>query len=215
MMSNPSSKSHTSAGFTLVELTIVLIIISLLVVAVVGSTTLINSAKASDLIAKAKDMTAAARSFRERYKFWPGDLPNAASSIANLPPACDLPTTTASIGDGVVNTATEISCAVEELFQAGMIKAEIQGAATLHTVTFDGIGVRLLGASASTVNNFPVGTNLVEFSNVRCEMVQSIDAKIDDGNIASTSTGRAKSSVASCTPGGANDSIPFYAVAIN
>ena len=206
---------RTEAGFTLAELAISLAIIALLTAMVLGGSSLIDSAKVTDLVAKAKDISAAAKTFRERHKYWPGDLPNAAAALPNLPAACDIGTGTAAIGDGLVNTATEVSCAVEELFQAGLIRAELRAAATFHTISLDAGIAQIVGAGSSNVVNFPLGTNVVEFSNVRCGLVQSMDTKIDDGNIATGSNGRAKSSVAACTNGGANDPVPFYAVAIN
>ena len=203
------------AGFTLVELAVSVAVIALLTAAILGGSVLIDSAKATDLVAKAKDLSAAAKTFRERHKYWPGDLPNAAAAISNLPAACDMGTGTAAIGDGLVNTATEVNCAIEELFQAGLIRADLQAAATFHTISLEAGLARIVGAGSSNVVNFPLGTNVIEFSNVRCALVQSMDRKIDDGNIAAGSTGRAKSSVAACTNGGANDPVPFYAVAIN
>jgi len=206
---------HADAGFTLVELAISLAVIALLTAAIFGGSALIESAKATDLVAKAKDLSTAAKTFRERYKYWPGDLPNAAAAISNLPAACDMGTATAAIGDGLVNTTTEVNCAIEELFQAGLIRADLQGTATFHTISLEAGFARIVGAGNSNVTNFSLGTNVIEFPNVRCALVQSIDRKIDDGNIAAGSTGRAKSSVAACTNGGANDPVPFYAVAIN
>jgi len=182
---------------------------------VLKGSTLIESSKATDLIAKTKDLAAAAKTFRERNKYWPGDLPNAGLSIQNLPAACDLPLSTASIGDGLINTDTEIACAIEQLFQAQLIRAEIVTGGVLHTISLDAGTARLVGAGSSNVANFPQGTIVVEFSNVRCAVVQSIDSKIDDGNIAFGSTVREKSSVAHCTVGGPNNPVPFNAFRIH
>jgi len=206
---------HPQSGFTLAELTIVLVIIAIITVAVMKGTTIIDSSKVSDLIAKSKDLAAAAKTFREQHKYWPGDLPNAGLSIQNLPAACDLPLSTPSIGDGLINSDTEIACAIEQLFQAQLIRAEIITVGALHSIPLDGGTARLVGAGSSNVANFSLGTIVVELQNVRCGLVLSVDSKIDDGNIAFGSTGRAKSSVPSCTVGGANDPVPFYAIAIN
>lgn len=203
-----------SRGFTLVELAVVLVVISLVLVGVLQGTGLIGGAKATNAIATAKDLSAAARQFKDRYRYWPGDLPNAATSLANLPAGCDFPTTTAGIGDGQINTAGEIGCAVEMLFQAGLVKADRDATSGLHVLVVDNRAVRLISAASSNVTNFPPGSIVVEFANLPCEAVQTIDRKIDDGEIASTTVGRAKSSVASCVPGTSNDPVPFYAFAI-
>lgn len=210
-----SKHMGVNRGFTLVELTITLVVIALLSVAIIRGSSIVDSAKVSDLVSKANDLSSASKTFRERFKFWPGDLPNAAASIPNLPAACNIGTATANIGDGQINTATEISCAIEELFQAGLIRADLPAGATTHLINTDSGRIFLVGAGSSNVANFPPGTNVVEFSNLRCALVQSMDIKIDDGNIATGNAGRARSSVASCAVGGANDPVPFYAVAIN
>ena len=192
-----------------------LAVITLLLAIVMKGTGLIDSAKSTAVIATIKDLSAASRQFKERYRYWPGDLPNAGVSIPNSPAACNIPTTTASIGDGQINTAAEVSCAIEELFQAGLIKADLNPNTGMHAVTHEPIVFRLIAGSVSSVPNFQPGINVVEITNLRCAAAMAIDQKIDDDNIALTSAGRAKASVASCTSGGANDPVPFYAAAMN
>jgi prepilin-type N-terminal cleavage/methylation domain-containing protein len=204
-----------NSGFTLIELGIVLTVIALLLAMVVKGTGLIDSAKSTAVIATIKDLSTASRQFKERYRYWPGDLPNAGIAIPNLPAACDMPTSTAAIGDGQINTAAEVSCAIEELSQAGLIKADIIPATGMHGVTHETGVFRLIAGSVSNVPNFLPGTNVVEVSNLSCAAALVIDQKIDDGNIALASAGRAKASVASCSSGGANDPVPFYAAAMN
>ena len=182
---------------------------------VVGGQVLLESAKVASAIATAKDVSLAAKTFRERYKYWPGDLPNASTLIPNLPAACNMDITTANIGNGAIDTATEISCAIEELFQAGLIRADLDAAGVFHVLYTDYGAIRLVAASASNVTTFPVGVNVVEFANLSCKFVQAMDSKIDDNNISSASSGKARASVASCASGGPNDPIPFYAIAAN
>jgi len=204
-------------GFTLIEIAIVIAIISLLTGMIMGGQSLIESAKVGNAIATAKDVSLAAKTFRERYKYWPGDLPNASAVIPNLPAACnmDIPPANPAIGNGAIDTATEISCAIEELFQAGLIRADLDGAGVYHILSTETGPIRFLASSASNVTTFPVGVNVVEFTGLSCKFVQSMDSKIDDNNISSASTGKARASVASCTPNGVNDPVPFYAVAAN
>jgi prepilin-type N-terminal cleavage/methylation domain-containing protein len=202
-------------GFTLIEITIVLVIIGLLAAMVLGGRSMIESAKVSNIVAMAKDVSNASRAFKEKFKYWPGDLPAASNSLPNLPAACNIAVGAANIGNGVIDTADESSCAIEELFQAGMIRADLFSGATFHTLNTEIGAVRLIVASASNVTNFTTGTNVIEFPNLPCSIVLSVDAKVDDGNIAATSGGRGKASVASCVPNTSNDPVPFYAVAIN
>jgi prepilin-type N-terminal cleavage/methylation domain-containing protein len=202
-------------GFTLVEITIVLVIIGLLAAMVLGGRSMIESAKVSNIVAMAKDVSTASRAFKEKFKYWPGDLPAGSSSLSNLPAACNIAVSAASIGNGAIDTANESACAIEELFQAGMIRADLAAGATFHVLNSEFGPVRLIAASASNVTAFSPEINVIEFPNLPCSIVLSVDAKVDDGNIASTSGGRGKASVASCVPGTTNDPVPFYAVAIN
>jgi len=199
-------------GFSLVEMAIVLAIIGLLAVAVLGGGSLLDSTKTTNLGVVAKDLSSASARFRERYKYWPGDLPLARNEIPNVPDECHFAIQTANIGNGLIDTAGEVGCAIEDLFQAGLVRASVVPPATLHTIAVDGISVRLVAAGASNVANFLPGTNVVEFGNIRCEQVINLDRKIDDDNIDRASTGKAKASVAACAAGSI---VPFYAVAIN
>jgi len=63
-----------SAGFTLVELAIVMIIIGLLVGGVLKGQELINSAKVNRTVAQIKEFDAAISTFREMYRALPGDI---------------------------------------------------------------------------------------------------------------------------------------------
>ncbi len=202
-------------GFTLIELTVVLVIIGLLFAMVLGGRGMIESAKVANTVAMAKDISNASRAFKEKYKYWPGDLPLAANSLPNLPAACNFTLATGNIGNGVIDTPDESACAVEELFQAGLIRADLIAGASLHILSTDYGPARVIAASASNVTNFLPGINVIEFPGLPCSMVLSVDSKLDDGDISSTSGGRAKSSVATCVPGTTNDPVPFYAVAVN
>lgn len=210
-MRNAFERSQQT-GFTLVEISIVLVIIALLAVAVLGGGALLNSSKTSNLVSTAKDLSAASIAFKEKFKYWPGDMPLASNSIQNLPAACNIAIATANIGNGAIDTPTEINCAIEELFQAGMIRAVVQPGETFHTIRTEMGTVRLVDSAFSNVPNFPIGTNVVEFSGLRCEQAVSFDRKIDDDNIDAASAGRAKSSVAACVTG---TTVPFFAVALH
>jgi prepilin-type N-terminal cleavage/methylation domain-containing protein len=67
-------KNINKSGFTLVELSIVLIIIGLIVGGVVGGQSLIHSAKISKLISSVKDTQVSIRAFELQYDALPGDM---------------------------------------------------------------------------------------------------------------------------------------------
>ncbi len=71
------AKKYTQAGFSLIEVSIVLVIIGLVVGVVFGGQHLIRAAKVRSVATEMQQYTAAAITFREKYNYWPGDLPTA------------------------------------------------------------------------------------------------------------------------------------------
>lgn len=88
-------------GFTLVELSIVLIIISLLVAGVMGAQHMIKAAQLTAVTGDIRKFSAAMDSFEERYGALPGDL----SDIAVLPAVT--PTPVAGNGNGSIDSTQE------------------------------------------------------------------------------------------------------------
>jgi prepilin-type N-terminal cleavage/methylation domain-containing protein len=72
-----SQHKPKTSGFTLVELSIVLVIIGLIVGGVVGGQSLIKSAKITDLVSTIKETKVAVRAFDLQYDALPGDMANA------------------------------------------------------------------------------------------------------------------------------------------
>lgn len=197
-----------SRGFSLVELAFVLLIIGILAGLIFrGGFATVEDAKMADAIAVAKDLKAAAVEFRSRYKYWPGDLPNASVSLQSLPAKagggfwCNFSTSTTNIGNGqieagiVTGTESESRCAIEELFQASLIRADTSGdgASPLHEV-------HLRSSTAISVTLEYVGSvtppgNAVVFRNLPCKYAFGIDRAIDDGMLTS---GVARSTDANC-----------------
>lgn len=74
---NPTSPTRHQAGFTLVELAVVLVIISLIAGGIMAGTDMIRSAKLRAFTAKLQDYPRAIDTFRDKYYGLPGDLPDA------------------------------------------------------------------------------------------------------------------------------------------
>jgi len=70
--------SHKS-GFTLIELSIVIVIIGLIVAGVVGGKSLVESANLKRVIAETQRFKQAYNTFKLTYNYMPGDIPNATS----------------------------------------------------------------------------------------------------------------------------------------
>lgn len=66
-------------GFTLTELSIVIVVISLLVAGIVGGASVINSSKLRVVIKEVKEYESAISVFEEKFKYLPGDFPQAKS----------------------------------------------------------------------------------------------------------------------------------------
>ena len=69
--------STKQKGFTLIELSIVLVIIGLIVGGIVGGKSLVKSAKVNQFSSDFASYKSAMFLFRDQYDFLPGDLPNA------------------------------------------------------------------------------------------------------------------------------------------
>jgi len=71
-------------GFTLVEISIILVIIGLIVAGIVTGKSLIHTANINNAIAQLKNIKTATNLFQDRYSALPGDLPNATSYWGNI-----------------------------------------------------------------------------------------------------------------------------------
>jgi prepilin-type N-terminal cleavage/methylation domain-containing protein len=94
--------SKSQAGFTLVELAIVMIIIGLLIGGVLKGQQLITNAQITAQVAQIKSIDAATTSFRDQYAGMAGDL---LTPQARLPACTALPCNAVGNGDGKVDTA--------------------------------------------------------------------------------------------------------------
>lgn len=70
-------RPHTQSGFSLVELSIVIVVLGLLIGGVFSSRALIRTYELKTVRTQLDTITSAANSFRTKYKFLPGDMPNA------------------------------------------------------------------------------------------------------------------------------------------
>jgi type II secretory pathway pseudopilin PulG len=111
------NKTHASGAFSLVELSIVLVVLGLLVGGILGGASLIRSAEMRSVITDTNAYLAAASSFRDQYRFLPGDANSAASYWS---------TTVNGNGDGVV-TGAERFRFWEQLNLAGFVEKRFSG----------------------------------------------------------------------------------------
>ncbi len=122
---------QTKQGFTLIELSIVLVIIGLIIGGVFAGQSMIYNAKINSVISEADKYKTALLTFKMKYSKYPGDLPNASSYW----PDCD-PTPSKCNGNGndrieMINAwappKMESLRAWQQLGAAGMINGTYTG----------------------------------------------------------------------------------------
>ncbi len=196
-------------GFTLIEIAIALTVISLVLggVLIAGNAVMERSRMAS-LLSKIKDLGVAARDFKSRYGYFPGDLPNAGTLITangGISAGC---ATVAGVGDGLVNHSIESTCALEHLVRAGLLSKIEQDQATGNYLIRSGFGdgrVSLWFAGATN-------ENMIRITFLPCSTALEIDRKLDNDSPTpflgpGIVQGLASSGAAieKCVVGGAND----------
>jgi prepilin-type N-terminal cleavage/methylation domain-containing protein len=109
-----SKKRASEKGFTLVELAIVMIIIGLLITGVLKGQEMVTNAQVTSTVAQVKGIDAAVSTFRDTFKFIPGDLPNAGARLANCGGTCAA-AAPATTGNGVLGVDPSAAPAGESL----------------------------------------------------------------------------------------------------
>lgn len=101
---NIAQKNRRSqAGFTLVELAIVMIIIGLLIAGVLKGQELIGNARVTSTVAQIKAVDGAVSTFKDTYSALPGDIANPTNRLPNCTAALNC--IAAGNGDGTLGTA--------------------------------------------------------------------------------------------------------------
>lgn len=136
-------------GFSLVELSIVLVILGLLTGGILGGQSLIKAAELRSVVKEYNQWQTASNTFRTRYFYLPGDMPNAESfwgTAATCPPAANtvVVNTCNGNGDGEVGNHQEAAEIYEQfmfwqhLEKAGLITGTYTGSvgpnSTYHAI---------------------------------------------------------------------------------
>ncbi len=159
-------KTHlkSEAGFTLVEIAIVLVIIGLLIGGVLKGQELIKNAKIKKVMKQADELRVSVSSYQDRYKFLPGDDTQASTrwTVAN------------GGGNGQINTTAETNLMFQHLAEAGFISGTYDGTtATRPRNPFGGqYFVQYLAAN---------GLHWVRTFDIPGEIAEILDTSYDDG----------------------------------
>src|SRR5690348_3505636 len=96
------------AGFTILEMSLVLILIGLIVGGVVAGQEMVKSAKLRSQVSQLEQYGAAVNTFRTKYNAWPGDLGSAINFFPALTPAvCNGGTGQANGNDTIESSGTD------------------------------------------------------------------------------------------------------------
>jgi prepilin-type N-terminal cleavage/methylation domain-containing protein len=141
-------KTTIKQGFTLVEIAVVLVVIGLLIGGVLRGQELVNSTRASAIVAQKSGVQTAFYGFIDRYKMLPGDLTSAQTLLINSNSAPAV-----SAGDGNVLLA-DSPAFFNNITQAGFL---ICAACSSNSVVLP--GVTGAAATAATYLPPPAGLN--------------------------------------------------------
>jgi prepilin-type N-terminal cleavage/methylation domain-containing protein len=98
-------KPINQRGFTLIELSIVLVVIGLLIGGILVGRTLINAAEIRGTIAQVEKFRAATQTFRLKYNYLPGDIPEGVAAQFGLNPRTEsMWSTFGATGNGLIDT---------------------------------------------------------------------------------------------------------------
>ena len=174
-------------GFTLIEISIVLVIIGLLLGGVLKGQELITSARVRNLISQQDGIKAAYFGFLDRFRALPGDYSLASTNIANVAAGAN------GNGNGQIrsvvggDTIDEHIAVWDHLSKAGFINGSYTYAAVPETpasaptnpyvryiqVIYD----NAYGTAAGAIRH-----NIKTGNQIPSDMMAEIDRKVDDGN---------------------------------
>jgi prepilin-type N-terminal cleavage/methylation domain-containing protein len=153
MRQHSSTIRPRPSAFSLVELSIVLVILGLLVGGILSGQALIRAAELRSVVSDMNRYQAAVQSFRDKYFGLPGDITNAtqfwgadtASSCTNAPVAGDRVAKTATCdgnGNGQVDGGTpEMFRIWQQLANAGLIEGSYTGVAGTFSTSDSDAGI--------------------------------------------------------------------------
>jgi len=178
-------KNATQAGFTLVEIAIVLVIIGLLLGGILKGQEMITQAKIKNLINDFNGVTVAVTSYQDRYRALPGDDLNAAARWTTQAPANGNGN---GIIEGLYNNASANPPSVESnlfwqhLRIAGFVAGLTTGAGSGTPPPNAAGGIVGVESGVLGTNGLGFTSLIVCFSNLPEKVASAVDSAIDDGN---------------------------------
>jgi len=185
------NRNSTEAGFTLVEIAIVLVIIGLLLGGILKGQEMITQAKIKNIINDFNGVTVAVTSYQDRYRAIPGDDLNASARWTTQAPA-------SGNGNGVIaglynappGAAAPASAAESNLFWqhlriAGFVPGLTTGAGSGTQPTNAAGGMIGVESGTPGANGLGFTSLIVCFANLPEKVASAVDGQMDDSNPAS------------------------------
>ncbi|MCX6076484.1 MAG: prepilin-type N-terminal cleavage/methylation domain-containing protein [Campylobacterales bacterium] len=160
-------------GFTLIELSIVLVIIGLLVGGVLKGKGMIDNAKMKRVKGDIDGIMAAVYSYQDKFGYLPGDDPT--NRVTDLGAASCDGNSSKSNANGLFDLDSEKLCAWQEMIGAGFIA----GNPGDHSATV--AKKSPYGGSYGFDNNTTTKKNYISISTMPADAAQALDTKYDDG----------------------------------
>ena len=163
------NRKRGEAGFTLVEIAIVMVIIGLLIGGVLKGQAMIQNAKVKRVVKMADELRAAVMSFYDKYSVYPGD-----ENRGTIPPG-DVGN---GDGDGQMEGNAERFLVFNDLMCAKLISGNYNGTSDLpkHAFGDDVYGVYWVNPPGA-----PGADHHIRFDNLPWDVCLEIDTKYDDG----------------------------------
>ena len=150
-------------GFTLVELSIVLVIIGLLIGGVLKGKAMIENAKVKRVKSDSDGIVAATYGYQDKFGYLPGDDPSTTAICQGN-------------GDGLINGGAENLCFWKQLIDAGFISGDASLSSETTIAKRHPFGGRyLIRYDGAT------GKNYIYVDNIPSDVATSLDIKYDDG----------------------------------
>ena len=185
-------------GFTLVELSIVIIIIGFLIAGIAAGQSLIKQVRLNSLISDITEMSTAVNTFKTTYGYLPGDFPNAITFWPNEICRLNGVRSCDGNGNGLIETGLEFAFAWDHLNQSKIMQSTFYPYTafptdypTLYKLLRYGQGAvaQISQGGSTTYGKDLMNTNeLIIMSHPNYDNLftpadlSSVDNKMDDGN---------------------------------